>query len=308
MEIIEDKRINKVKILILGGYGMLGHKLVQVLSERFEVYTTIRSKKIYYSESLVFKKVYFLENTSVESFDSIINAIKIVKPQLIVNCIGVIKQRSAAKDPITSITINSLFPHRLLQLCQAADIRLIHISTDCVFSGRQGNYLETDIPDAEDLYGRTKLLGEPNTPGCLTIRTSIIGRELESSHGLIEWFLSQEKQKIKGYKKAIFSGFTTLALAEILSKIVTDFPQLSGLYHVASYPISKYDLLNLVKQTYGLNIEIDADEMIKCDRSLNSEKFREATGILVPEWPALIEQMYQDPTPYSQLRSMKTSG
>ena len=297
-----------MKILILGGHGMLGHKLVQVLSERFEVYTTIRSKKKYYSESPVFQKVYFLENTFVESFDSIINAIKTVKPQFIINCIGVIKQRSAAKDPITSITINSLFPNRLLQLCQAANIQLIHISTDCVFSGRKGNYLEADIPDAEDLYGRTKLLGEPNAPGCLTIRTSIIGRELESSHGLIEWFLSQEKQKIKGYKKAIFSGFTTIALAEILSKVVTDFPQLSGLYHVSSAPISKYNLLSLVKQIYGLNIEIDADETIKCDRSLNSEKFRQATGILIPEWSTLVEQMYQDLTPYSQLRRMKTSA
>ena len=279
---------------------MLGHKLTQVLSEQYEIYATLRS---HHKNALEYsKKVHFIENISVENIDSIIQAIKISKPQWIINCIGIVKQHTAAKDSISSISINSLFPHRLAQICQAANIRLIHISTDCVFSGNQGNYRETDFPDADDLYGRTKLLGEVNTEGCLTIRTSIIGRELESSHGLIEWFLSQEGKTVKGYQKAIFSGFTTLALADIISTIITDFPQLSGLYHVASDPISKYDLLNLVKQIYQVKIDIEPDDMLNCDRSLNSEKFRQATGILSPSWSAMIEKMYQDITPYNQLR------
>lgn len=279
---------------------MLGHKLTQVLSEQYEIYATLRS---HHKNALEYsKKVHFIENISVENIDSIIQAIKISKPQWIINCIGIVKQHTAAKDSISSISINSLFPHRLAQICQAANIRLIHISTDCVFSGNQGNYRETDFPDADDLYGRTKLLGEVNTEGCLTIRTSIIGRELESSHGLIEWFLSQENKTVKGYQKAIFSGFTTLALADIISTIITDFPQLSGLYHVASDPISKYDLLNLVKQIYQVKIDIEPDDMLNCDRSLNSEKFRQATGILSPSWSAMIEKMYQDITPYNQLR------
>lgn len=290
----------KIHILILGAKGMLGHKLTQVLSEQYKIYATLRNSHITALKSS--PQVHFIENITVDNIDSIIHALKSSKPQFIINCIGIVKQHTAAKDPISSISINALFPHRLAQICQAANIRLIHISTDCVFSGNQGNYRETDFPDADDLYGRTKLLGEVDTEGCLTIRTSIIGRELESTHGLIEWFLSQENKTVKGYQKAIFSGFTTLALANIISTIINEFPQLSGLYHVASEPISKYELLNLVKQIYQVSINIEPDDSVNCDRSLNSEKFRQATGILPPSWPNMIQQMYQDSTPYNQLR------
>ena len=181
-------------------------------------------------------------------------------------------------------------------------MRLIHISTDCVFSGRKGNYREGDVPDAEDLYGRTKLLGEVSDEGCLTIRTSMIGRELETSNGLIEWFLSQEDKTISGYKKSVFSGFTTNALAEIIAGIITKNPELHGVWHVASEPISKFELLSLVKQVYGLNIRIEPDETVVCDRSLNSERFRKVTGFVPPTWHDMIEQMYRDSTPYSKLR------
>jgi dTDP-4-dehydrorhamnose reductase len=179
---------------------------------------------------------------------------------------------------------------------------MIHMSTDCVFSGNKGNYSETDPSDAEDLYGKTKFLGEVDYPGCLTFRTSIIGRELETKHGLIEWFLSQEGKTVSGYKKAIFSGLTTIALSEIIAEILADHSHLSGVYQVASEPISKYDILNLVKKTYDMKIKIDPDETIINNRSLNPEKFRKETNIKIPSWEYMIEEMYRDPTPYATFR------
>jgi dTDP-4-dehydrorhamnose reductase len=219
-----------------------------------------------------------------------------------INCIGIVKQAEAAKDPVTSIEINALFPHRLARLCQERGIRLIHISTDCVFSGRKGDYSENDLSDAEDLYGRTKFLGEVSGKGCLTLRTSMIGREIETSNGLIEWFLSQEGKTIDGYTGAIFSGFTTNALAEIITNIIYKQSELHGVWHVASAPISKFDLLLLVKQIYGLNIKIEPNQSVVCDRSLNADRFRKTTGFVPPTWHDMIEQMYRDPTPYSELR------
>jgi dTDP-4-dehydrorhamnose reductase len=176
------------------------------------------------------------------------------------------------------------------------------MSTDCVFSGRKGCYSEEDLSDAEDLYGKTKFLGEVDYPGCLTLRTSIIGRELDTTHGLIEWFLSQEGKTVSGYKKAIFSGLTTRALSEIIADIIINHPQLSGIRQVASEPISKYDLLNLVNKIYGLKIRIDPDETIINNRSLNPEKFKKETNIKIPSWEYMIEEMYRDPTPYAIFR------
>ena len=291
-----------MRILILGANGMLGHKLTQVFSQQFEVLATVRSSTEAFAGHPVLAQEQLLGNVSVENFDSIVRAIALAKPQYVVNCIGIVKQQLAAKDPIPSISVNAFFPHRLAQVCQAAGIRLIHISTDCVFSGRKGNYLETDVADAEDLYGRTKFLGEVGSEGCLTLRTSIIGREVASSYGLIDWFLNQEGKSIRGYKKAIFSGFTTHALAEIIAQIISQHSHVQGIWHVAAEPINKFELLSLVKEIYRLNIQIEPDEVFLCDRSLNSDRFRQATGFLPPSWQDMIEQMYQDPTPYSKLR------
>jgi dTDP-4-dehydrorhamnose reductase len=281
---------------------MLGHKLTQVFSQQFEVLATVRSSIDAFAGHPVLVQEQLLGNVSVENFDSIVRAIALAKPHYIVNCIGIVKQQLAAKDPLQSISVNALFPHRLAQVCQAAGIRLIQISTDCVFTGRKGNYLETDVADAEDLYGRTKLLGEVGGEGCLTLRTSIIGREFANSYGLIDWFLRQEGKSIRGYKKAIFSGFTTHALAEIIAQIITQHSDLQGIWHVAAEPINKFELLSLVKEIYRLNIQIEPDEVFLCDRSLNSDRFRQATGFIPPSWQNMIEQMYQDPTPYSKLR------
>ncbi len=291
-----------MRTLILGATGMLGHKLIQVLSQQFEVFATVRSSTEVFAGHPVIDREGLLGNVGVENFDSVVRAIALSKPQYVINCIGIVKQQLAAKDPLPSISVNALFPHRLAQVCQAAGIRLIHISTDCVFTGRQGNYVESDVADAEDLYGRTKLLGEVSGEGCLTVRTSIIGRELESSYGLIDWFLSQEGKAIRGYKKAIFSGFTTNALAEIIGQIIIKHSDLHGVWHVAAEPINKFDLLSLVKEIYHLNIQIEADEIFACDRHLNCDRFKQATGFVPPSWPDMINQMYQDPTPYSKLR------
>jgi dTDP-4-dehydrorhamnose reductase len=243
-----------------------------------------------------------LGGVATEDFDSVRRAFAAVRPEVVVNCIGVVKQDAAAKDPYTSISVNALFPHQLVRAGREIGFRLIHLSTDCVFSGRKGNYTELDTSDAEDLYGRTKLLGEVDYENCLTIRTSMIGRELSGSHGLVEWFLSQAGQRVRGFKRAVFSGFTTGALAESIADLIEQHAELSGVWHVAAEPINKFDLLTLIKQSYNLDIQIEADETFACDRSLNASRFREATGFRAPSWQNMIERMAEDPTPYEEIR------
>lgn len=215
------------------------------------------------------------------------------RPTTVINCIGIIKQHEAAQDPLTALTINAMLPHRLARLCETSGARFIHMSTDCVFSGKKGGYREDDIPDAQDLYGRTKHLGETNYPHTVTLRTSIIGHELESAYSLIDWFLG-EHGSIKGYTKAIFSGLPTITVARIIRDLVIDNASLSGLYHLSANPISKYELLSLVADIYGKQIEIMPDAAVDIDRSLNSDRFRLATGYVPPPWPSLVKAMYED--------------
>ena len=289
-------------ILILGATGMLGHKLVQVLSREHKVTGTVRRNASVLANYPIFSNMDIIGNISADNLDTVRTAIDKVNPDVIINCIGIVKQLPAAQDALQSIAINALFPHQLAQICRQKNIRLIHMSTDCVFSGRKGYCSEEDSSDAEDLYGKTKYLGEIDYAGCLTLRTSIIGRELDTSHGLIEWFMSNEGGTVYGYKKAVFSGLTTLALSEIILEIISHYPHLSGVYQVASEPISKYDLLNLVKKTWGMIITIEHDETVVNDRSLNSEKFKKETNIKIPSWEYMIDQMYRDPTLYVSIR------
>jgi dTDP-4-dehydrorhamnose reductase len=291
-----------VKILLLGATGMLGHKLMQVLSKKFHVSGTVRGDTRTYAATPVFSGITLLGNTRADEIATIQEAINIAAPDVVINCIGIVKQLPAAQNRLASISINALFPHQLAKICRNRNIRFIHVSTDCVFSGKRGCYTEDDLSDADDLYGKTKFLGEVDYPGCLTLRTSIIGRELETSHGLIEWFLSQKGKSVPGYKKAIFSGLTTNALSDIIGNIVSEYPDLHGVMQVASKPLSKYDLLMLVKKTYGLPIEIRPDTTVINNRSLNADKFREETNIKIPSWEYMIEEMYRDPTPYSDMR------
>ncbi len=291
-----------MKILILGATGMLGHKLMQVLSKQFPVTGTLRGSATALSDHLVFSGMHLIGNTRADEITSIREAIERSDPDVVINCIGIVKQLPEAQDPLKSISINALFPHQLAQLCRERTIRLIHMSTDCVFSGKKGCYAEDDPSDADDLYGRTKFLGEVSYPGCLTVRTSIIGRELGTTHGLVEWFLGQEGKTVPGYKNAIFSGLTTNALAAILGDIIAGYPDLSGVVQVASRPISKYDLLVLLKKVYGIPVDIRPDTAVVNNRSLDARRFRKETNIKIPSWEYMIEEMYRDPTPYAELR------
>lgn len=281
---------------------MLGHKLWQTLAGRCDAYVTLRQSPGAYTRFGIFDLSRAASHVSVEDFDSVVRVFASVHPEVVVNCVGIVKQDAAAKDALLNISVNALFPHRLAQLCQAAGARLIHMSTDCVFSGRKGHYAEGDAADAEDLYGRTKLLGEVDGGGCLTLRTSMIGRELQGSHGLIEWFLSQQGRKVRGFRRAVFSGFTTDALSQIIADIIEARHDLEGVYHVAAAPITKFDLLSLVREVYGLDIEIEPEETFVCDRSLNDERFRCATGFVPPSWREMIEGMRADATPYEEIR------
>lgn len=244
-----------------------------------------------------------LGGVNVFDFDTLVRAFAQVRPQIVVNCIGVIKQLPAAQDPLISLTVNALFPHRLAHLCQAAGIRLIHFSTDCVFSGRKGMYTEEDVSEAEDLYGRTKFLGEVSEPGCLTLRTSIIGRELRSANGLVEWFLSRRGGRVHGYRQVIFSGLTSLALAQITAALLEQQPDLSGVYHISVEPINKHELLCRLRDALPVPIEIEPCAEPQFDRSLDSRRFWTTTGFIPPSWTEMIQQIATYPTPYDQWRN-----
>lgn len=296
------KNFKKMRVLILGGNGMLGHKLIQILQKKFEVWTTLRTDLQKFRELELISSEKIISNTVVEDFRSVKKAVEISDPDVIINAIGIIKQLPTSKDVIKILTINSIFPHQLANLAQALDKRFITISTDCVFNGRRGNYTEEDVSDAEDLYGKSKNLGEVIGKNCLTLRTSIIGRELESSHSLVEWFLSNRGTKIKGFTNAIYSGFPTVILAKIIADLIENRQDLQGLYQISSNPINKFDLLCLLKKHYRIQIEIEPSADFVIDRSLDSTKFREAMGFVPLDWDAMIKLMAEDKTPYEKIR------
>jgi dTDP-4-dehydrorhamnose reductase len=279
-----------MKILVLGGAGMLGHQLFEDLRRDHDVRVTLRGDVAAYRRHGVFDENNAYSNVDALSLDRVLSVVGDFGPDVIVNAVGLIKQLSAARESIPSIQMNALLPHRLSQVAKAAGARFIHFSTDCVFSGRRGMYSETDTPDAEDLYGLTKLLGEVSEPHCFTLRTSLIGHELERSASLLEWFLSQ-KGAAKGFRKAIFSGFTTLEMSRIVKMIVERGPWVHGVRHVSSEPIDKYTLLTLVKKYYGLDTAIVPDDDFTIDRSLDSTRFRNEFGYRPPSWEAMVEEL-----------------
>jgi dTDP-4-dehydrorhamnose reductase len=224
-------------------------------------------------------------------FGTVEDALKRMKPDVVINCIGIIKQLPESHDPLVAIAMNALFPHKLAQACKTIGARLIHISTDCVFNGKKGNYSESDFADADDLYGRTKYLGEVAYPQCITLRTSIIGHELKGKYSLIDWFLAQEGT-VRGYTRAIYTGFPTVEMARIIAEYVIPRQDLNGLYHVSSEHISKYDLLCLVATQYEKKITIERYEDFHCDRSLDSSRFRTAVSYTPPAWPELVAAMH----------------
>jgi dTDP-4-dehydrorhamnose reductase len=290
------------RVLVIGAGGMLGHKLCQVLGGRFETWATARNERPVHRSVGLANKGRLLTGVEVTSFETVVSACHTVQPDVIINAVGIVKQLDAAKDPVASVEVNALFPHRLSRLCREGGIRLVHISTDCVFSGRGGMYTEEDLPDPIDTYGTTKLTGEVLDGEALTIRTSIIGRELDTNHGLVEWFLSNTGGSVKGFTRAVFSGFPTLVLADIIGDIIESHADLSGVYHVAAEPIDKYGLLCLLREAYNVHVEIEPDDAVHVDRSLDGTTFRETTGFAPASWPDLVKVMADDSTPYEELR------
>jgi len=291
--------MSETRVLILGGTGMLGHKLVQRLGTSFDTFCTIRKDFSAVEPLGIFDREKVVENIDVENFGSVKNVIHELKPNVVINAVGIIKQIADSNNVVQTLKVNSIFPNLIADLARELDFRFITIGTDCVFLGNRGNYREADVPDALDLYGRSKQYGEVVGPNCLTLRTSIVGRELGTSHSLVDWFLSQTGS-VRGYSKAIFSGFPTVVFADIIANVILNHPTLSGLFHVSSEPIAKYDLLKLIKERSPFEIEIEEDREFSIDRSLDSTKFRDATGFAPLRWSEMVDRMFSDPTPYDK--------
>lgn len=281
-----------MKVLVFGADGMIGSTMIRVIAENndLQVYGTLRTDTAknyfpaYISDNL-------LSGINAENQDTLLKVFEEVNPDVVINCIGVTKHLTCSQDPLISILLNALLPHRLEKICNISGARLIHISTDCVFSGKKGGYTEDDIADANDIYGKTKYLGEVNNTSSITLRTSTIGHELKTRRGLLEWFLSQENS-CKGYANAIFSGLPTIILARIIRDIVIQRNDLYGLYHISGPPISKYELLKIIAKIYKKPINIEYNDELCIDRSLNSDRFKKITGYEPPDWMELIETMH----------------
>ena len=272
---------------------MLGHTVLRLFADSpgFDVHGSARSPRaLARLRGDLHGRVH--AGIDVEHFDALTRLFDQLRPQVVINCVGLVKQLDAANDPLSALPINAMLPHRLARLCSLAGARLIHVSTDCVFAGTHGGYTEADLPDAQDLYGRSKLLGEVSgEPHAITLRTSIIGPELGTAHGLVGWFLAQ-RGSVKGYRRAVFSGLPTVELARVIRDHVLPHPQLHGLYHVSAAPIDKSSLLRLVGERYGHAVEIHPDDRVVINRSLDSTRFRAATGYEPPAWPELVARMH----------------
>ena len=291
-----------MRVLVLGVAGMLGHKIYQVLDTDFDVMGTIRGSYADISKYGLFRESQILAGINAMDISRLDEIIRTAKPEAVINCIGITKHLEQSQNRLLSIWVNSLLPHQLYQRCHDRGIRLIHISTDCVFSGRKGSYREEDPSDAEDTYGKTKYLGEVTGDRALTIRTSIIGRELSTANGLAEWFMSNRGGKVNGFTRAIFSGFPTVHMARIIGDILTEHRNLSGIYHISAEPIDKFRLLTLINNEMGLGIEVMEDDGFYCDRSLNSTMYRTATGFEPLSWDRMIADFAKDAEQYQKWR------
>ena len=281
-----------MRALVIGASGMIGSTVLRVLSEdnSLEVFGTVRDAGVrrFFTPSIGER---LQAGVDVEQPDALVRVLDQIRPDVVVNCAGLTKHKPEADEPLVSVPINTLLPHRLAALCKLGGVRLIHVSTDCVFSGARGGYVEADVTDARDVYGRSKALGEVTCPPAITLRTSTIGHELQSQFGLLDWFLSQEG-RCKGYTRAVFSGLPTVEFARVVRDVVMPRAELAGLYHVAAKPIAKSELLRLIADVYGKTIDIVPDDTVVIDRSLDARRFRLATGYVAPEWPEMIEFMH----------------
>jgi dTDP-4-dehydrorhamnose reductase len=280
------------RVLVLGGSGMMGNTILRVLSasEGFDVWGTVRSPTA--ADRLPAELRHkIVEGVSCDALESIGAAVDAVNPDVVINCIGIVKQLAAANDPLVALPINALLPHQLARLLEPRGIRLIQLSSDCVFDGKDSMYKEDDFASADDLYGRSKFLGEVDYPNAITLRTSTIGHELGSHHGLLEWFLSQSGS-VRGFRRAIYTGVSTPEFARLIRDCVIPRPDMRGLFHVSGDPINKYELLVLIREIYGKSIEITPEDSVAIDRSLDSSRFRDMTGYRPPSWRDQILDMH----------------
>jgi dTDP-4-dehydrorhamnose reductase len=292
-------------MLILGGTGMLGHKLYQTVKDPIEAFVTVRGDVRSLSKFSFYCPDQVIGGIEATDLASIRKAIEQVKPDVVVNCVGIVKQQPLGDDPIACLTINSLLPHQLAGLCSEYNSRLIHISTDCVFDGKKGGYTENDLTNAEDLYGRSKALGETSAPNAITLRTSIIGRELSTDLGLVDWFLSQRNKAAKGFNHALFSGLTTQELSRVIQSVALNHKNLSGIHQVSTAPIDKHTLINLLNHAFEAGVTISPSDQLKIDRTLDSTSFRSLTGYKPTSWPEMVQEMAADQTPYELWRTQK---
>ena len=282
-----------MRLLILGGSGMLGHQLWRGLHAQHDTWVTLRRPVADFAVHNLFDEAKAIQFDDITDDTALERALGQAKPEAVINCVGLIKQRDEASDEALTLRVNAEFPHRLAKRCGEAGARLIHFSTDCIFAGTKGNYTESDPSDAADLYGQSKHQGEVADAHSVTLRTSVIGHELGTNLALLDWFLSQRGQAISGFTKAIYSGFTTLEMARIVDRILTQHPALSGVWHVASEPISKFGLLQLCREKLGWEGVIEPNDEFVCDRSLNADRFNQATGYTPPSWEAMISELAQ---------------
>lgn len=282
-----------MRLLILGGSGMLGHQLWRGLHAQHDTWVTLRRPVADFAAHNLFDEAKAIQFDDITDDTALERALGQAKPEAVINCVGLIKQRDEASDEALTLRVNAEFPHRLAKRCGEAGARLIHFSTDCIFAGTKGNYTESDPSDAADLYGQSKHQGEVADAHSVTLRTSVIGHELGTNLALLDWFLSQRGQAINGYTKAIYSGFTTLEMARIVDRILTQHTDLSGVWHVASEPISKFGLLQLCREKLGWEGVIEPNDEFVCDRSLNADRFNQATGYTPPSWEAMISELAQ---------------
>ena len=282
-----------MRLLILGGSGMLGHQLWRGLHAQHDTWVTLRRPVADFAAHTLFDEAKAIQFDDITDDTALERALGQAKPEAVINCVGIIKQRDEASDEALTLRVNAEFPHRLAKRCGEAGARLIHFSTDCIFAGTKGNYTESDPSDATDLYGQSKHQGEVADAHSVTLRTSVIGHELGTNLALLDWFLSQRFQAINGYTKAIYSGFTTLEMARIVDRILTQHTDLSGVWHVASEPISKFGLLQLCREKLGWEGVIEPNDEFVCDRSLNANRFNQATGYTPPSWEAMISELAQ---------------
>jgi dTDP-4-dehydrorhamnose reductase len=289
-------------VLVLGASGMLGHMLVRVLSEHHQVIGTTSSQ--YDSKSplaRILEKANWIDQVDVRNWQTVENAINHAKPNVLINCVGVIKQKMDSGNIIDAILINSLIPHQLAATCEKLDIRFIHFSTDCVFEGTPGIKYTSYTPNATDLYGTTKRLGEVNYAPAITLRTGFVGRQLSGAEGLFEWVLSQKGKAISGYQNAIYSGLTTMALSRVIKQVIEVQPTLSGLYQVASNRINKFDLITQLNESLHLGLSIAKNTEFMCDRSMDGTEFTNLTNIHIPSWEEMLTEFAADQTFYNSI-------